>query len=96
MRVQPRRHCVGALVFRVLGNEPNMEEERRLFYVALTRAERRLHLSWCSSRRRMGKPSESLPSPFLEEIPPECVEAHGGDEDFSPDFAAAWKKISGE
>jgi len=76
--------------------EPNMEEERRLFYVALTRAERRLHLSWCSSRRRMGKPSESLPSPFLEEIPPECVEAHGGDEDFSPDFAAAWKKISGE
>ncbi|HVP19202.1 MAG TPA: UvrD-helicase domain-containing protein [Spirochaetia bacterium] len=77
-------------------DDTNLEEERRLFYVALTRAERRLYLSWCSSRRRMGKPSEAFPSPFLEEIPTECVEVHGGDEDFTPDFSAAWKKISGE
>jgi len=76
--------------------EINLEEERRLFYVALTRAERRLHLTWCSSRRRMGKPSEAFPSPFLDELPPDCLEMHAPDESFTPDFAAAWKKISKE
>ena len=76
--------------------EASLEEERRLFYVALTRAERRLYLSWCSSRRRMGKPSESFPSPFLEELPADCLEMHAPEEDFTPDFAAAWKKIAKE
>ena len=74
--------------------DANLEEERRLFYVALTRAERRLYLTWCSSRRRMGKPSEAFPSPFLEELPADCLEMQAPDEDFSPDFAAAWKKIA--
>ena len=76
--------------------DANLEEERRLFYVALTRAERRLYLTWCSSRRRMGKPSEAFPSPFLEELPADCLEMQAPDEDFSPDFAAAWKKIAKE
>jgi len=76
--------------------DANFEEERRLFYVALTRAERRLHISWCSSRRRMGKPSEAFPSPFLEELPADCLEMHAPDEDFTPDFSAAWKKITKE
>ncbi|HTP58803.1 MAG TPA: 3'-5' exonuclease, partial [Spirochaetia bacterium] len=76
--------------------EASLEEERRLFYVALTRAERRLYLSWCSSRRRMGKPTESFPSPFLEELPADCLEMHAPEEDFTPDFAAAWKKIAKE
>jgi DNA helicase-2/ATP-dependent DNA helicase PcrA len=49
------------------------EEERRLFYVALTRAKRRLFLTSCMSRRRMGKPTESIPSPFLDEIPEDCL-----------------------
>ena len=44
----------------------------------------------------MGKPLESFPSPFLDEIPAECMQIHGGDGDFTPDFAAAWKKIAGE
>jgi DNA helicase II / ATP-dependent DNA helicase PcrA len=77
-------------------SEANLEEERRLFYVALTRAERRLYLSWCSSRRRMGKPSEAFPSPFLEELPADCLEMHAPEEDFTPDFTAAWKKIARE
>jgi superfamily I DNA/RNA helicase len=76
--------------------EENLEEERRLFYVALTRAERRLYLTWCSSRRRMGKPSEAFPSRFLEELPADCLEMHAPEEDFAPDFAAAWKKIARE
>ena len=76
--------------------ETNVEEERRLFYVALTRAERRLFLSWCSSRRRLGKPTEAFPSPFLDELPPECIKVDAPPEDFTPDFAAAWKKIARE
>jgi DNA helicase-2/ATP-dependent DNA helicase PcrA len=76
--------------------DANLEEERRLFYVALTRAERRLYLSWCSSRRRMGKPVEAVPSPFLEEIPADCLRMGASDENFAPDFAAAWKKIAKE
>jgi len=74
--------------------DANVEEERRLFYVALTRARRRLFLSFCSSRRRMGKPVESFPSPFLDEIPPECITAPVEDKDFVPDFQDAWKKIA--
>ena len=53
--------------------DANVEEERRLFYVALTRARKRLFLTFCSSRRRMGKAVESFPSPFLDEIPADCV-----------------------
>jgi DNA helicase-2/ATP-dependent DNA helicase PcrA len=74
--------------------DANLEEERRLFYVALTRARRRLFLTFCSSRRRMGKPVEAFPSPFLDEIPPDCVTAPGMDKDYVPDFQEAWKKIS--
>jgi superfamily I DNA/RNA helicase len=64
--------------------------------VALTRAEKRLFLSCCSSRRRMGKPVEAFPSPFLDEIPPECLTMQAEEKDFIPDFADAWKKIAKE
>jgi DNA helicase-2/ATP-dependent DNA helicase PcrA len=74
--------------------DANLEEERRLFYVALTRARKKLSLSFCSSRRRMGRPVESFPSPFLDEIPPECVSAPPEEKNFVPDFQEAWKKIS--
>jgi DNA helicase-2/ATP-dependent DNA helicase PcrA len=72
----------------------NVEEERRLFYVALTRARRRLILSFCSSRRRMGRPVEAFPSPFLDEIPPDCVSTPTEETEFVPDFQQAWKKIA--
>ena len=52
----------------------NLEEERRLFYVALTRAKRRLTLSACRARRRRGELRDSLPSPFLEELPRDLLE----------------------
>ena len=76
--------------------DANVEEERRLFYVALTRAQKHLFLSWCSTRRRMGKPGQSFPSPFLDELPPECLTSPVEDKDFMPDFGSAWKKIAGE
>ncbi len=76
--------------------EANLEEERRLFYVALTRARRHLFLSYCATRRRMGKPTEAFPSPFLDELPSECLSAPVDDKDFVPDFSSAWRKISGD
>jgi len=44
------------------------EEERRLFYVALTRAKERVYLSWAGQRYRWGKLEYCQPSPFLSEI----------------------------
>jgi DNA helicase-2/ATP-dependent DNA helicase PcrA len=77
--------------------DANLEEERRLFYVAITRARRRLYLSYCATRRRMGKPAEAFPSPFLDELPASCLSAPmAEDASFVPDFKGAWKKISGE
>ncbi len=76
--------------------DANVEEERRLFSVAITRARRRLFLSYCASRRRMGKPVQAFPSPFLEELPASCLSTPAVDTDFVPDFGDAWKKIAGE
>lgn len=47
------------------------EEERRLLYVAMTRAERLLYLTHCSFRRMWGREQQAHPSPFLAEIPNE-------------------------
>lgn len=52
----------------------NMEEERRLFYVAITRARKKLFISSCQIRRTMRDTVECRPSPFLEEIPKELIE----------------------
>lgn len=49
--------------------QTGLEEERRLFYVGITRAQKRLTLSMARSRMRMGKPHPTNPSRFLYEIP---------------------------
>ncbi len=56
---------------RSLNAEAAMEEERRLCYVAMTRAEKRLYLTWARYRRRFGgsQPEVCLPSRFLNEVP---------------------------
>jgi DNA helicase-2/ATP-dependent DNA helicase PcrA len=51
-----------------------MEEERRLFYVGITRAERKLYLSHARTRRRNGETMPSIPSSFLKSIPPNLLE----------------------
>lgn len=60
---------------RTLDEPEQLEEERRLFYVGLTRAERKLYLSFARRRRRGGEYMDSVPSSFLEALPPELVEA---------------------
>lgn len=53
--------------------EGNIEEERRLFYVAVTRARQRLLISVCRQRRRNAMPVDCTPSPFLAEIPEDLL-----------------------
>lgn len=51
-----------------MNTRSELEEERRLFYVALTRAEQQAYLSYANTRYRWGKLTDAEPSRFLEEI----------------------------
>lgn len=57
--------------------EDKLEEERRLFYVALTRARKRVFLSAAAFRRRFGGSEPAYPSRFLSELPAEIVVEKG-------------------
>ena len=57
-------------------NGGDVEEERRLFYVAITRARDKLLISSCMKRRKMQSIIECTPSRFLDEIPANLVEYH--------------------
>ncbi len=48
--------------------QSELEEERRLFYVAITRAEKKATLSFCRSRYKFGTPTNTVPSRFIREI----------------------------
>lgn len=52
----------------------DIEEERRLFYVALTRAKKEVTLSYASTRHRYGKEENNLPSRFIKEIDPQYLD----------------------
>lgn len=54
--------------------EGTMDEERRLFYVAVTRAMHTLTISHCGGRKKYGQLLPCHPSPFLKELPAELVE----------------------
>ena len=58
---------------RSLGDPVELEEERRLCYVGITRAERHLYVSHAWSRMLWGNTSSNIPSRFLNEIPTELV-----------------------
>lgn len=54
--------------------EGTLDEERRLFYVAITRAMLTLTLSHCAGRKKYGSVEPRHPSPFLSELPPDLLE----------------------
>jgi len=54
--------------------EGGEEEERRLCYVGITRARRRLYMTWTRERRLFGRAERNLPSRFVDELPEELVE----------------------
>jgi len=59
---------------RAFDDPPMLEEERRLFYVGITRAEQKLYITHARSRRRNGELMPSIPSSFLGVIPPGMLE----------------------
>ena len=63
---------------RAIGDAEEMEEERRLCYVAITRAKKSLTISHARQRMLYGRTAAALPSRFLKEIPEDCVERKGG------------------
>lgn len=80
-------------IFPHAGHEDDpagVEEERRLAYVAITRAERRLYLTYAATRRTYGATQANPPSRFLREIPSEDIQLVGvGSEGFS---GVGWEK----
>jgi DNA helicase II / ATP-dependent DNA helicase PcrA len=73
---------------RSLGDPDELEEERRLCYVGLTRAEERLYLCHAWSRMMFGATDYRPPSRFLEEIPPDLVASTGEDKPRGRGFGA--------
>ena len=77
-----------------------LDEERRLAYVAITRAQDRVYLSWARSRRRGGQLMPAMPSRFLAAIPPEVVDERrtsgllGGDWSRRSAYPSAWLNLS--
>ncbi len=82
----------GILPHRESVEKDDVEEERRLMYVALTRAQQSLHLSWCRARKRAGERVGCQPSRFIGELAQEDVRYAG-----EPRTAeeAAEEKVSG-
>ncbi len=59
--------------FNALGGEEDVEEERRLLYVGMTRAQKTLFLTCCRRRRIAGRYQDQEQSRFIVEIPEECL-----------------------
>jgi superfamily I DNA/RNA helicase len=72
--------------------EGTLDEERRLFYVAVTRAMLSLTISHCASRKKYGQLLPCHPSRFLKELPPELVE-HAEEKDKTPVSESVGKSL---
>ncbi len=79
----------GVLPHRNSLDDGQLEEERRLMYVGITRAQQSLTISWCQARRRFGEVSDEGVSRFVAEIPDELVHRHGAQDVSSPQTAKA-------
>jgi len=89
----PHVHIVGLeeglLPHARSASDGSLDEERRLFYVAITRAMRSLALSHCGARKKFGQLSPCHPSRFLAELPQELLEEGGGRKPVSVDAGRA-------
>lgn len=63
---------------RAIGDTEEMEEERRLCYVGITRAKQTLTISHARQRTIYGRTGSALASRFLKEIPENCIQRRGG------------------
>jgi len=60
--------------------EDNIEEERRLMYVGITRAKQTLALTYSAMRKQYGEKYETIPSRFLDELPEDDLQWEGGEQ----------------
>ncbi len=72
--------------------DEGIEEERRLFYVGITRAMNELYITYAQNRTKYGKSEPSFPSRFLEEIPEEAARKLDRFEEMDPDQEKAYVK----
>ncbi len=80
-------------LIRAMDERDQLEEEWRLFYVGITRAERKLYLAYARRRRRGGEWMDSIPSSFLESVPKELLETRHTERTMErpSSFAQPWK-----
>jgi ATP-dependent DNA helicase Rep len=79
----------GILPHRESVDNDKIEEERRLMYVGITRAQKSLNISWCKKRKRAGEVQHCEPSRFIAELPTADVRHFGNpfnDPEISKDF----------
>lgn len=79
-----------------LEDAARLEEERRLAYVGITRAQKKLVISWCEKRRWHGKELYPMPSRFLSELPAECVQELRPKSSVKPAMAAQHHTLSAQ
>ena len=68
---------------RAIGDREEMEEERRLCYVAITRAKQHLTITYARQRMLYGRTNAAMASRFLKEMPEDCVVRKGGYQAYS-------------
>lgn len=79
-----------------INTREELEEERRLFYVAVTRAKQRLWLTYSNSRYRFGQLVQNEPSRFIEEMPEQYVDksfAGGNSRNNSDNWGGAYERM---
>lgn len=75
--------------------DDNIEEERRLFYVGITRAQRTLALTFCGKRKQYGEMLDCAPSRFLDEMPFEDLAWEGEEKDVELNQSRGKETLSG-
>jgi DNA helicase II / ATP-dependent DNA helicase PcrA len=83
-----------------MSDADGLEEERRLMYVAITRARQRLYISFCQTRMLHGQTRYNIKSRFMEELPEETLKwltprNQGFGSGFARDYQQAWQRGSG-
>lgn len=80
-----------------INTREELEEERRLFYVAITRAKKRLWLTYANARYRFGQLVQNEPSRFIEEMPGEYIDRSfaggGARNNFGSDMGSAFDRM---
>ncbi len=80
---------------RTLEDEQELEEERRLAYVGITRAEEKLYMTLAQTRTLFGRSAMNAPSRFLQEVPEELIEYVSPSDEFSGSSGGSFGGVYG-